>query len=481
MRTHFKRLQSVFATGFIFVSSMLFVVPAVQAETPHASTTGWGSYYKLFAVDSPWNSRPVNPVLGTYSIKKPLYNPTWVPQVGAGSLSLEVFKAESGDVPMTVYGKPGTNGVADPDVGGYHNITLPRWPSAVTPASGSDGHCDIVDTVTGVVHSFYQLKYVGDKWTAAMYSWSRVDGRGWGDAEHWSQGARASGVPPSGGLIRKHEIADGADHYNHALAMSLPAHSLANGVTAASYIYPATTTDNYAATNTGKLPLGARMMLPAWFDTSTLKTAALRKVANTLKLYGAYVVDSNYDTAYAIYVENGTNYSLMPNGWDTDVVQSLEEIRAALRQVVSADDWLDGDGNSKGGPAKSGLLSMRGLWLVSGGTVAGKGKFDTWQQSVVFPNTATKLTQVNYTDGLSRVSWSEPKNGANLRFAAVAEGGARIRIKVMKGAYVEFDSGYLANGVSVTFKWPKQATDIILAAESGVNTASKVRGVLTIE
>ncbi|HEX8406482.1 MAG TPA: Atrophin-1 multi-domain protein [Duganella sp.] len=405
-----------------------------------------------------------------------------MPTVGSGALSLEVFKADADDGPMKVHGKPGTGGVGDPDVGGYRSyITMPRWPVGVTPASGGDGHCDIVDTVTGIVHSFYQLKYINGKWTASMYSWSRVDGRGWGDADHWSQGARASGVPPSGGLIRKHEIADGAAYYNHALAMSLPAHTLANGLTAPSYIYPATTADNFAATNTGKIPLGARLMLPESFDTSTLTTTALRKVANTLKRHGAYVVDSNYDTAFSIYVENGTNYSLMPNGWDENIVRGLEQIRAALRQVIDAEEWVDGDGKSKGGPKKSGLLSMRGVWMESGGTAAGKGKFDSWQQAIVFPTTATKLTQINYTNGLSAVSWSKPANNAAMRFAAVTQGGARIRIKIMSGPFVEFDSGFLNNGVSVTFKWPHKASSIILAAESGVNTASQARGVLTEE
>jgi hypothetical protein len=482
MRTNAKRLQGIFASSFIVVSSILFSAPAAKAQTQYDSANNWGTYYKLFAVDSPWNSRPLRPLLGTEPLQKPLYNPTWVPVVGSGALSLEVFKADADDAPMVVHGRPGVGGIADPDSGGYRSyITMPRWPAGVTPASGGDGHCDIVDTVTGIVHSFYQLKYIGGQWTASMYSWSRVDGRGWGDPEHWSQGARASGVPPSGGLIRKHEIADGAAYYNHALAMSLPAHTLANGITAPSYIYPATVADNFAAANTGKIPLGARLMLPDSFDTSKLTTAALRKVANTLKRHGAYVVDSNYDTAFSIYVENGANYSLMPNGWDENIVRGLELIRGALRQVVDAEEWVDGDGKSKAGPAKTGLLSMRGVWLEAGGTAAGRGKFDSWQQAIVFPNTATKLTQVNYTNGWSGVSWGKPKHNADMRFAAVTTNGARIRIKIMNGAFVEFDSGFLNNGVSVTFKWPAKTTSIVLAAESGVNTVSQARGVLTAD
>ena len=37
------------------------------------------------------------------------------------------------------------------------NLTLPRWPGNAVPATGDDGHCDVVDEVTGILHSFWQL------------------------------------------------------------------------------------------------------------------------------------------------------------------------------------------------------------------------------------------------------------------------------------------------------------------------------------
>lgn len=483
MRTRALAASKFFVSLSIFFTATLTLAPTeVHAQTKYASSWGFGNYYRPFTATSPWNSRPVNPALGTYQVRKPLLNPTWIPSIAEGSYSTGVFMASEDDPSVTVYGRNPT-GVPDPDAGKNHNITLPHWPDGVVPAPGSDGHADIVDTVSGIVHSFYQLRYADGKWTASMYAWTRLDGTGWGDAEHWSQGARASGTTSMAGLIRKHEIDDGAANYRHALAMSLPSHTLANGIGRPSYVAPATTADSSAIANTGAIPLGARLMLPATFDVSTLSTPQLRKIATTLKLYGAFVVDRNYDTAFGIFVENGSNFKIMPGGvWNNDVVADLEQIRAALREMVDADGWVDGNGNAMAAPAKNGLVSMRGAWIVQGGNVAGPGSFDSWQQSVVFPHTTTRLSQVNYSTGPSKVSWASVEPGTEMRFRSVAWAGAKIRIQVEVKNKLYFDSDYLGNGASVTFTWPNVAANhikVTMLAESGINTASRVRGVLT--
>nr|WP_315401240.1 Atrophin-1 multi-domain protein [uncultured Duganella sp.] len=481
MRTRTNAASKFFVTLGIFLAASL-AAPA-RAQANYAATSGWGTFYRPFAASSPWNSRPVRPALGTNEVKKPLLNPTWIPGIAEGAYSTGVFMAGAGDGAVTVYGRY-TVGVPDPDSGKYRNITLPHWPAGVVPASGADGHADIVDTVTGIIHSFYQLRYADGKWSASMYSWTRVDGTGWGDPEHWSQGARASGTTPTAGLIRKHEIEDGTPNYRHALALSLPSHTLANGVTRPSYIAPATTADATATGNTGVIPLGARLMLPASFDATTLSTPQLRKIAQTLKLYGAYVVDRNYDTAFGIFVENGSNFKIMPNGWSNLVVADLEKIRAALREVVRVDGWIDGDGNASGAAAQPGLVSMRGAWMVQGSNSAGPGTFDSWEQSVVFPATTRKLSQINYSTGVSKVSWAKLTPGTPMRLTAVAAGGATIRMQVKVANAIVYDSGYLGNGTAVAFNWPSAAGGSIavtMLAESGLNMASRVRGVLTVK
>ena len=164
------------------------------------------------------------------------------------------------------------------------------------------------------------------------------------------------------------------------------------------------------------------------------------------------------------------------------VVADLERIRAALRPVLWGESWVDGDGNSFDNLEKPGVLSMRVDWQTVGGSTNGPGSFDTWQQSLVFPYTEKKLSQVNYSASASQVSWSALKTGYKMRFASVASGGATIRLQVRVGGALYFDSGFLGNGSSATFTWPNAAlgkVTMTLLADSGVWTASKVRGVLT--
>ena len=218
------------------------------------------------------------------------------------------------------------------------------------------------------------------------------------------------------------------------LAIALPSQSLANGIGQPTYVFPATTADTTAFTNTGEIPLGTRIMLPSWFDHTTITSPALRKIANTLKVYGAFVVDRTYDTAYSIYVENGAKFSLMPNGWDSTVVADLERMRSAMRPVVWAQDWVNGDSKPLVAFEKPGVLSMRGEWQVQGGGV-GPGAFDTWQQALTFPYTDKKLSQINYSTGASHVSWAKLKTGETMRFASVAS-----RMRLMRGILFELSS-----------------------------------------
>lgn len=476
-------VHTVMAWGL--VSSQL--VFAQAAATP--DTTTFGTYYRPYAADSLWNSRPVQPVFGTFEIPKNSY----FPSVASGAYSTGVFLAGQNDTtakPMTVYGLGTTAavtvGVADPDIGGSRVITIPRWPADVLPASGTDGHADILDEKTGIVHSFWRLKRdaTNTKWTAGLYSWSSIKGSGWPDPAHFYQGARAVGIPASAGLMRKHEINDGKPLYQHALAMSLASNGLANGITAPTYIYPATSADNSAATNTGSIPEGALVMLPSTFDTSKIANADLRKIAETLKVYGAYVVDKNVGTPFVMYVENDSGFNLMPKGWDNNVASQLDLIRGQLRQVLSAKDWLDGNGKSIGAAVNAkktlNLLSMRGAWYKTAGTTA--GEYDTLNQQLVFPpSAATRITQVNANNtGLTKVLWAVPQAGTTLRFDVTATNGALLRLQVKSGSQLHFDSKDLGNAQSARFVWPANAT-VVLMASSGINMPiSTVKGALTV-
>jgi len=455
--------------------------PASAQATPSSARDGvFGTYLRPYAADSLWNSRPLNPVFGTFVIPKSSYFPT----VASGAYSTGVFLAAATDSPMTVVG-PGstatnTVGVADPDSGGNRVITLPRWPAAVLPASGTDGHADIVDPVTNIVHSFWQLKQQNGRWTAAMYSWSKLGGTGWGDPSHYYQGARAVGIPASAGLIRKHEIKDGQPAYQHALAMSLTFNALANGVSSPAYVFPATAADNTASANTGTIPQGSLLMLPPSFDSSAIVNPDLKKIVETLKLYGAYVVDRNTGTPFVIYVENDAGFNLMPKGWDNTVADQLDKIRAALRQVTSAQAWVDGNGDTVSARSAQqpnvNILSMRGGWYRQSGT--GTGDYDPITQKFAFGATTTTTVYVNANNtGLTPVKWAKPEAGTYVNFTVRATGGARLRLQVKSGSAFTHDTWDLVDGKSVRILWPANAS-VVLIATSGTSGPSTVKGEL---
>jgi hypothetical protein len=456
-----------------------FSTDTALSQTASASTRAisYGSYLHPYAANSLWNSRPVNPVFDTFVIPKSTYFPT----IASGAYSTGVFLASSTDEPMTVVAPTSTDtttvGVSDPDTGASRVITIPHWPAGVLPASGTDGHADIVDPVTNTIHSFWRLKQVNGRWTAALYSWSSLSGTGWGDPAHHYRGARAVGLPASAGLIRKDEIKDGRATYTHALALSLTYNALSNGVNTPAYVFPATSADNSLSANTGSIPEGALLMLPPSFDSSNIANPDLKKIVETLKLYGAYVVDRNVGTPFAIYVENDSGFNLMPNGWDNTIANQLDQIRASLRRVLSAQDWVDPNGNSMADAIKAqqtmNVLSMRGAWYKQSGTAT--ATYDTATQNLLFSATTTKAVHVNANNtGLTRVQWAVPKAGTYVNFTVTATGGATLRLQIKSNGVLTFDSQDLANGQSIRFLWPANPA-LTLIASSGTNGASSVK------
>lgn len=429
----------------------------------------WGTYEKPFAPTSLWNSRPVNPSFGTEVIPTDRYDPT----INLRSYSTGMFLAKPTDPPVTVTGPAGSKGLFHTDDENYHDITIPHWPAGAQPAAGTDGHADIVDPATNIIHSFWQLKQQGTQWTAAQYSWTKLDGRGWPEPGHYYQGARATGVPASGGLIRIHEAAQGLAYYPHALAMSLTFSGLSPNP---AYVFPATSADSGAATkNLGTIPEGALLMLPPSFDTNQITSPELKRVAETLKRYGAYVVDANQGTPFAIYAEIGS--TLAP--YTSNAKNEFHLIRAALRRVTGAQGWVDGNDKPFTPTQNLNLLSMRGAWTQQSGSVG--AAFDSWQQAVVFPATSSMSEVINRSNrGMNAVTWAKPVVGANYKLTAKTTGGGKLRFTVydkLVGKWV-IDTGYLENGQSKTFAWTANTPTLTIYAQSGVGPSSSVSGEL---
>lgn len=452
--------------------------PVTTTNTASQAGNGaaWGTFLKLFAADSPWNSRPIEPVLGDAQIP----TSTFFPAIQEGIYSTAAYQGRPTDPTVSVRSIPGSRGMWNADAEQYQDsVQIPHWPGDTLPASGGDGHADIVDTESGVVHSFWQLKRVDGQWQAAQYAWSRLNGRGWGDPAHYMQGARSAGVPTSGGLIRKHEVNDGDTMYRHALAMSLTYNGLSPSPT---YVFPATASDNTAATtNTGSIPMGSLLMLPDNFDVSSIANPHVRKVAETLKRYGAYVVDRNRGTPFVIYVEIGSGFSLhnAQGKWDDAVGRDLHRIREQLRPVASAVAWIDGNGQRFKPTQRLNLLSMRGPWQVVSGSQP--GQYDTWRQAMVFDARDEATTMVNtWTNVFSHLSWAAPQAGQAYKLTARTTGGATLRLSLRScdKAEAPFDSQELRDGQSVTLTWPTKVCSSRLLATSGTKGTSTVSGEL---
>ncbi|MCE2745137.1 MAG: Atrophin-1 multi-domain protein [Burkholderiales bacterium] len=438
-----------------------------------SSPCEFGTFNRPFSVNSLWNSRPTKVILGNSVIPES----TYYPLVATGNYSTTAFLAKETDLPMTVYPPDGAPGVWDPDSEAYFpSITIPRWPSETVPASGSDGHADIVDAERKIIHSFFQLKNTNGRWTATQYAWSRIDGRGWGDGAHYFQGARAAGIPPMAGLIRKHEINDGASQYHHALAMSLTYTGMSG---TEQYVFPATSGDRTFTQNSGQIPTGALLMLPPSFDSASITSPALRKVVNTLKTYGAYVIDRNVGTPFYIYVENGSNFNLHEGGWNSTVAKDLQTIRAALRPVIYAKDWVNGLGQPITSQPRLNMLSMRGPWRssASGGVAPA---FNSYSQSVVFTNT-TKAEYAENASGrsISGVDWAKPIPGKLYEFRVEATNNGKAYLRFWGGGKEQFNSRPLANGETYRFYWPSVSGTPIMGVVSGVGPKTEIRGVLT--
>jgi hypothetical protein len=438
-----------------------------------SSPCEFGTFNRPFSVSSLWNSRPTKVILGNTVIPESSYYPL----VGTGSYSTTAFLAKETDGPMTVYPPDGKPGVWDPDSEAHFpSITIPHWPSETVPASGSDGHADIVDVERKIIHSFFQLRNTNGRWTATQYAWSKLDDRGWGDGAHYFQGARAAAVPSMAGLIRKHEINDGASQYHHALAMSLTYTGMSG---TEQYVFPATSGDRTFTQNSGQIPMGALLMLPPSFDSASISNPALRKVVNTLKTYGAYVVDRNVGTPFYIYVENGSNFNLHEGGWNSVVAKDLQTIRAALRPVIYAKDWVNGLGQPIASLPRLNMVSMRGPWRarVSGGSVP---RFDTYSQRVVFTNT-TKAEYAENASGriIAGVNWAKPVPGKLYEFRVEATNNGRAYLRFWGGGMEQFNSRPLANGETYQFYWPSVSGTPIIGVVSGVGAKTEIRGVLT--
>lgn len=412
--------------------------------------TQFGTYRNLYAADSLWNSYPVNPKLDSWEIpvtwqpgsaKKIINRPSFA----AGAYSTGVFEALPTDPPRTIYGAT-AKGIWEPDAGVYlPSITIPHFPADAGGASGSDGHCDIVDVAANRVYSSWQMRTDdAGRVTAAQICWTPLNGHGFGSPSHVMQGARAAGVPTSGGLIRKGSYTPGIGPqlFMHALAISLDYSGMKDG-----YVYPATSSDKFNGFyNTGRIPEGARVMLPASFDLSRITSVPLQWICRTLMKFGGLVVDRNTDCSIAGYVEIGAEFKTMPNGWDNTVAAELEIIRSQVRMMTECDGYTNGNGQPRMAEVRPSLMALPKKWSVD------IGEYDTFNQRWNLDATGAKSVRATATASFP-VTWAKPIPGKFYKLYSESNCGAVLQISVYSTQYNTVNSAALGNGQSCFLEW----------------------------
>jgi hypothetical protein len=460
---------------FLIAAAALLTAPP-RARADVANPTG--TFERLFNSQSLWNARPIDPVLGKAAIPQE----DNVPYLEQGKYSTKLFRAIASDGPVTVRGLNDAAGIWVSDELRTRPVIVPHFPDNVVPATGMDGHCEILDETTGIIHSFYQLSF--DKkakaWKAGKYTVSSVRGTGWGSPAR-PDGPRASGTPSNSGILRAHEVESA--FVPHVLAIAAHSNVLKSGPA-----YPATLQDVAGLREySGAFPMGTLFMLPMDFDPDKLSWPNARAIARTLKVYGARLIDATSKT-FAFAGEIGGRWSQAVDrnhAWQSSWADNLTRIRDQLRPVMSTSGWLDAEGVAFTPVPweQMNLLSMRGPWRQQGGPEESVSGFDTTSDLFLFPETQRSIAfekTVRSRDDAGSNPWfqwmegswyTNPQPGRQYRVKAAGFGQATggLEIRSRDGGSVLAAVSDLKIGEEAGITWPARPsiTQVSVRARSG--------------
>ena len=243
----------------------------LAAQTPTLPKVG---NCNVFPADNVWNtpvdSLPVHRLSATYiSHMSPTralhadYN-----AIGGGIPYITAAASPKASVSFTYAGES--------DPGPY---VIPE--NAPIEGNGAgDAHVLSIDTTNCVLYEMYASQHTGYlKWAAG--SGAIFDLKGDGLRPNGWTSSDAAGLAVFPGLVRYSEVVAG--QINHALRITFPQ-------TQKAHVWPARH-DASSITNTGYVPMGARVRLKASFNISGYP-ADVQVVLKALKKYGAFVADN---------------------------------------------------------------------------------------------------------------------------------------------------------------------------------------------
>lgn len=218
-------------------------------------------------------------------------------------------------------------------------VVLPlkiRTPSGVHPTVNPDGHM-VVFQPDGRIFECFGAIVLGNG-DIVCTTYKMLDPALGGDG--WQNGVRASMVPVTAGLIRKHEVAAGV--IPHALAAVVGAQALKVNALVA----PALALDKGALSErppySGPLPMGTRLALPPGTVIAALRLAhpLSPMIATAMRDYGIILVDRGGSNGLTLIPQHG----VVGLDWTQAFSTDLAVLLAQLRQVTtaSADYFVSG-------------------------------------------------------------------------------------------------------------------------------------------
>lgn len=404
-----------------------------------------------FSAQSMWNARPVKPVLGTDTIPAAKQKP-WIEVAAYAS---RIFRASPTDAPMKIT----VADIANQLDGGV--VTIAHFPADVVAATGSDGHCEVLEA-DGTLHSFYQLRKTATGYAAQKYARTSASGTGFGTVAN-PDNVRAAGCSTAGGLLLASEF--GMDMVPHVLAIGMDKSGIKAGP-----VFPATLED-YDGGYGGKFPMGTLFMLPPTFNIAALGRPELQAIARTLMSYGGRLVDATTGSMN-IYGEIGSrwNQSMVDGKYTATFDPDMQAIKAALRPVASVTGWLDRDGKPfTPTPHRSmNLLSMRGPWEGYNGSKT-FGRYDAASDLLQAEATtdARTIRQLLWMhDEANRFEWKQqkwnlnPEPGVKYIVTAIGTGVITATLATSVNWKRTSSTPKLTPGQSAPFTWPKDPATV---------------------
>jgi hypothetical protein len=480
--------RSLLTVAALMAPTLIFSKKSLRAFSPGLPDDAL--FQSPYSARSPWKAQPIKPTLGDGVIPQNEY--AYVPY------QAPIYYARASDPSATIVG-PSGGGVNVPDEIAHRNIFLPHFPAKVVTPPGSDAEVVIYDATTQLLHSFFVMKFSGDRWVADTYAVEHASGWGFGTPSRPFH-IRASGSSPIAGVLRNWELLsyrESGTYPQHALALGMGGNGiLADTASSGGPVYPASSQDAgfpYTGKSPNAWPVGTLFMLPGSFDLALLSAAGAIAVAKTLMKYGAYLVDQSPNTCgfYCEWDPDSTgwpdiSYGLLGHYSNAD----FTAIRNAMRPVVAVEGWLDGNGNPWTPPSwgQMQLLSMRGPWRAVSGRI--EGGFDTAANLFVAPASAPFSARriIHQPSAPSSGGWwqnwshsggwfAAPSPGQEYTLSVIGSGALTASLSIWDQAVSRnyFTSSAESPGQRQTFTWPNQASFSTVLQVSNPGAGGQIR------